>query len=250
VFPREAGKLRPAGGFVNWGSMHVHAVGVPGSERYARLDIGFRLHPTGYKPTREDRGYGFGWTDIVVHPNSQSDREDAYFIAPQAMKLTNFEPHMHANGVRMCLQAIYGKIVETLNCAGYDHNWVRNYQYEENYEPIIPKGTILHAIGWFDNSSKNGNVIDPRNAATFGNSSVSNMLIMFNHAEFLTDEQYKDEVAKRKEFVALTNEELIGCPACYLPVPKLVKKADPTESKSIPTASSKAPAARPAGGTQ
>jgi hypothetical protein len=250
VFPREAGKLLPAGGFVNWGSMHVHAVGVPGSERYARLDIGFRLHPTGYKPTREDRGYGFGWTDIVVHPNSQSDREDAYFIAPQAMKLTNFEPHMHANGVRMCLQAIYGKIVETLNCAGYDHNWVRNYQYEENYEPIIPKGTILHAIGWFDNSSKNGNVIDPRNAATFGNSSVSNMLIMFNHAEFLTDEQYKDEVAKRKEFVALTNEELIGCPACYLPVPKLVKKADPTESKSIPTASSKAPAARPAGGTQ
>ena len=35
--------------------------------------------------------------------NSQSDREDAYFVAPQAMKLTNFEPHMHANGVRMCL---------------------------------------------------------------------------------------------------------------------------------------------------
>ena len=50
-------------------------------------------------------------------------------------------------------------------------------------------------------------MIDPRNAATFGNSSVDNMLIMFNHAEFLTDEQYKDEVAKRKEFLALTQEE-------------------------------------------
>jgi hypothetical protein len=49
------------------------------------------------------------------------------------------------------------------------------------------------------------------------------MFIMFNLAEFLTPEQYKDEVQKRKEYVALkeyltlTREELIGCPACYLP---------------------------------
>jgi hypothetical protein len=243
VFPHDAGKLLPAGGYVNWGSMHVHSVGTPGSERYARLDIGFRLHPKGYKPTREDRGYSFGWTDILVHPNGQSDHEETYFIAPQAMKLTNFEPHMHANGVRMCLQAISGKMVETLDCAGYDHNWVRNYQYEENYEPIIPKGTILRAIGWFDNSSKNANVIDPRNAATFGNSSVDNMLIMFNHAEFLTDEQYKDEVAKRKEFLALTHEENIGCPACYLPMPKPAKKAD----RKTETAN-KTQTARPSGG--
>jgi len=228
VFPSDAGHLVPAGGYVNWGSMHVHSVGTPGSERYARLDLGFRLHPTGYKPTREERGYSFGWTDILVRPNSQSDQEDSYFVAPQAMKLTNFEPHMHANGVRMCLQAIYGKMVETLSCAGYDHNWVRNYQYEENYEPLIPRGTVLHVTGWFDNSSKNRNVIDPRNAATFGNSSVDNMLIMFNHAEFLTDEEYKDEVAKRKEFLALTQEELIGCPACYLPVPKPGKSTTST----------------------
>jgi len=240
VFPPEAGKLLPAGGFINWGSMHVHSVGLPGSERYARLDIGLRLHPKGYKPTRDERGYGFGWTDIMVLPNSQDEREDAFFIAPQPMKLTNFEPHMHANGVRMCIQAIYGKFVETLSCAGYDHNWVRNYQYEENYEPLIPKGTILHAIGWFDNSSKNDNVIDPRNAATFGNSSVSNMFIMFNHAEFLTDEQYKDEVAKRKEFTAMTNEELIGCPACYLAVPKPASKSAPAASNGT----------RPAAGTQ
>ena len=68
-----------------------------------------------------------------------------------------------------------------------------------------------------DNTVKNGNVIDVRNLATFGNSSVSNMFIMFNLGEFLTPEQYKEEVRKRKEFLALTNEENIGCPACYLP---------------------------------
>jgi len=255
VFPQEAGKLLPAGGFINWGSMHIHSPGVAGGDRYARMDVGFKLHPTGYKPSHDFRAYTFGRTEIQVDPFGQNEREDAYFVAPQAMKLTNYEPHMHANGVRMCMQAAIGRSVITLNCSGYDHNWVRNYQYEENYEPLIPKGTILHAIGWFDNSPKNSNVIDPRNAATFGNSSVSNMFIMFNFAEFLTDEQYKEEVAKRKEFLALTNEENIACPACYLPEPKPKPvnasapkpEAIPGAKPEAPKPAAQAPAAVPVG---
>jgi len=221
AFPPEAGKLLPARGYLTWDSMHVHSAGAPGSARNARLDIGLKLHPVGYKPAYDFRAYGFGRTEIQVEPGGGLQREDAYFVAPQAMKLINYEPHMHANGVRMCLQAIYGRVVETLNCAGYDHNWVRNYQYEGNYEPLIPKGTIIHAIAWFDNTPKNTNVIDPRNLATFGNSSVNNMFIVFNLAQFLTDEQYVSEVGRRKEFLAQHPEvENIGCPACYLPLPK------------------------------
>ena len=220
VFPLDAGKMLPAGGFISWDSVHLHATGTPGSESYANLNIGFKLHPKGYQPKYDIRGYTFGRTELQVDALATNNRADAYFVAPQAMKLVNYEPHMHANGVRMCLQAIYGRAVETLNCSGYDHNWVRNYYYKDNYEPLIPKGTILHAIAWFDNSSQNSNVIDPRNVATFGNSSVNNMFIVFNLAQFLTDEQYLQEVRKRKEFIKLTGEELIGCPACYLPEPR------------------------------
>ena len=157
---------------------------------------------------------------------------------------------MHANGVRMCLQAIFGRNVQTLNCAGYDHNWVRNYQYEENFEPIIPKGTILHAIGWFDNSAKNTNVADPRNAATFGNGSLSNMFIVFNQAEFLTDEQYMEEVAKRKEFLLLTQEENIGCPACSLPEPKPRNAAAPAPGAPAAATPATAPVQAPAATTE
>jgi hypothetical protein len=221
AFPPEAGKLLPARGFLGWDSMHVHSAGAPGSARNARLDIGLVLHPVGYKPKYDFRAYTFGRTEIQVEPGGGLQREDAYYITPQAMKLINYEPHMHANGVRMCLEAVYGRVVETLNCAGYDHNWVRNYQYEPNYEPIIPKGSIIHAISWFDNTPKNTNVIDPRNLATFGNSSVNNMLIVFNLAQFLSDEEYTAEIAKRKEFLASHPDvENIGCPACYLPLPK------------------------------
>lgn len=115
----------------------------------------------------------------------------------------------------MCIEAIYGRVTETLNCAGYDHNWVRNYIYDENYAPLIPKGSIIHATAWFDNNAKNTNVLDPRNLSVWGNSSVSNMFIVFNQALVLTDKQYEEEIVRRREHLALAQEEPIGCPDCY-----------------------------------
>ena len=55
---------------------------------------------------------------------------------------------MHAAGVRMCLDAIYQRSIETLNCAGCDHNWVKNYLRDENTAPLLPKGTNLKATAW------------------------------------------------------------------------------------------------------
>ena len=214
VFPPDAGRLLKARSTLVWSNNHIHSPGVPGAERNAHLDVGMRFHPKGYKPTYESGGAGFGRSEIEVNPNQDNQRIDAYWVATQHIKLVNYEPHMHAAGVRMCMEAIYGRAVETLNCAGYDHNWVRNYQYDDNAAPILPKGTILHAIGWFDNTTKNTNITESRNLATYGNSSVSNMFIVFNRAIFLTEEQYKEEVAKREAYLRLTGEELMGCPQC------------------------------------
>jgi hypothetical protein len=228
VFPDDAGKLLPGGGYFNWNDMHIHSSGLPGSESYARMTVGLRMHPDGYKPKRNIRGFQFGRSQLQVDAGKSNNRDDAYFVAPAHMKFWNYEPHMHANGVRMCLQAIYGRAVETLNCSGYDHNWVRNYIYEENFQPLIPKGTVLHAIAWFDASSRNGNIPDPRNTATFGNGSLGNMFIVFNLAEFLSDEEYVEEVKKRKEFIKANPQiEHLGCPACYLPTP------DPAPKKPV-----------------
>jgi hypothetical protein len=238
VFPEGAGKLLPAGGYLRWGA-HIHATGLPGSESYSKMTLGFKLHPEGYEPVRNIRGFSFGRTQIQVDPLTPNNREDAYFVAARHMKVWNYEPHMHANGVRMCLQAIYGRAVETLNCAGYDHNWVRNFIYKENYQPLIPKGTVLHAIAWFDNSLTNENVTDPRNLSTFGNGSLNNMFIVFNQAEFLTDEEYVEEIKKRKEFMAANPEvEMIGCPACYLPLPDSVDPAPQQDTSTTPASAS------------
>ena len=54
------------------------------------------------------------------------------------------------------------------------------------------------------------------------------MFIVFNQAEYLTDEQYQAELAKRREFLARTGEEPIGCPGCYAkPAPRVVAEKMP-----------------------
>ena len=50
------------------------------------------------KPKREFRAYTFGRTEIQVEPNASNEREDAYFVAPQAMKAEH--PALHGVFVR------------------------------------------------------------------------------------------------------------------------------------------------------
>ena len=221
AFAAAAGRLVPAKGIFSFNGAHVHSPGIPGADRNAVLTLGLRFHPKGYKPTLVEANVGLSSSELNISPESASQRYDAYYVVKQPMELTNFEPHMHAAGMRMCIEAIYASAVETLNCAGYDHNWVREYSYSENAAPLMPPGTILHSIAWFDGSAKNANLIDARNTTVWGRRSVENMLGTNNRAFFLTEEQYQSELAKRREYLTRTDswDKLIGCPDCYKVTP-------------------------------
>jgi hypothetical protein len=221
IFPPEAGRLLPAGAIFEW-NLHTHAPGVPGADRSSVLNLGLKLHPKGYAPKFREASIVIASTELDIRPDLANQRYDAYWVAEQPIKLLNFEPHMHATGMRMCIEAIYQRAVETLNCAGYDHNWVRNYQYADNVAPLLPKGTILHVMAWFDGTAKNSNIIEPRNTTVWGRRSVQNMFGVFrNQAFFLTDEQYQEELAKRREHLNLTQgwETVVGCPGCFETAP-------------------------------
>jgi hypothetical protein len=115
--------------------------------------------------------------DISIRPNEANQQLHAYAVLQEHTKITSFEPHLHAPGSRMCLEAIWGHTIQTLSCAGYDHNWVRGYDYADDATPLLPKGTILHITGYMDNSPANRNVPDPRNWQGSGNRSVANMFL-------------------------------------------------------------------------
>jgi hypothetical protein len=216
VFPPEAGKLIPARGVFEW-NLHVHSPGVTGADRQAILNLGLKFHPKGYAPKFREGGFRPSVSELDIRTDSSNQRYDAYWVAPEPIKLLSYEPHMHATGMRMCMEAIYSRAVETISCAGYDHNWVRNYQYDDNVAPLLPKGTIIHIISWFDGTAKNSNIIEPRNTTVWGRRSVQNMLGADNKAFFLTDAQYQEELAKRREYLDRTQgwDTVIGCPGCF-----------------------------------
>jgi hypothetical protein len=210
-FPPEAGRLLKAGEKVVSNSVHLHS---NGRDTTAHLEIGFKFHPKGYEPTlkpSQSRGLGNG-LDISIRPNEANQQLHAYTVLQENTKVTSFEPHLHAPGSRMCLEAIWGINIQTLSCAGYDHNWVRGYDYADDAAPLLPKGTILHIIGYMDNSPANRNVPDPRNWQGSGNRSVANMFIDLGQGVALSDEQFQQEMIKRRQ--STKDDVIIGCPLC------------------------------------
>jgi hypothetical protein len=213
IFPDNAGKLLKTGSSLVFASAHIHS---NGRDTKARLLFGFKFFPKGYSPSVRyaRRGLGNG-VDIDMKPNESNQRLDAYKVLDENTRITSYEPHLHAPGVRMCLEYIWGINVQTLSCSGYDHNWVRVYDYDDDYAPLLPKGTILHIIGYMDTTPANRNVPDTRNWSGAGNRSISNMFIDLGQGLALTDEQFYAEMAARREKLKLTpNDVLIGCPLC------------------------------------
>jgi hypothetical protein len=213
VFEPNAGRLLKANSSIIYQSAHLHA---GGADVKSKLLFGFRFHPKGYKPARRStlRNLGNG-LDIDIKPNEANQQLHAYMVLQQPTKIATFEPHLHAPGQRMCLEAIWGINIQTLTCAGYDHNWVRQYEYDDDHAPILPRGTILHIIGYMDNTPNNKNIPDPRNWQGSGNRSIANMFIDLGQSVPLTDDEFQQEMAERRRKLGPNRPDvIIGCPLC------------------------------------
>jgi mono/diheme cytochrome c family protein len=221
VFPPEAGRLLQANSALSLAAGHLHA---NGRETKGHLEFAFKFFPTGYKPLykRSTLRLGNG-IDIDVKPNQAGQELHAYATLQEHTKIIAFEPHLHAPGVRMCLEAIWGHNIQTLNCVGYDHNWVKQYVYQDDAAPLLPKGTIVHLIGFLDTTPANKNPADPRNWAGGGRRSIANMFIDLGYSVALTEDQFQAEMAKRRQKMKSRNDYDIGCPLCWAPPPPAQK---------------------------
>ena len=203
VYPVDTGVRLRAGSALTY-TVHMHSVGrdIP-----VRVDVGFKFHPSGVRAEvqpvrlqlRPRRRQQCPRGPRPAAPGHDSIRYDNFQTMSEPGILTTFEPHLHMSGDRMCVEAQYPNgYREILNCSGYDHNWVRTYVYEDDYAPLLPRGTILHIMGWYNNSETNSNNIEPRNWKTGGNRSVDEMFVFLPKITLLTDEQFAEEVARRE----------------------------------------------------
>lgn len=212
-FDPKGARLLRAGSSIKIMTLHLHS---NGADTKARLEIGFKFLPKDYRPEYKTSRISLGnGMDIDVQPNERNQTLHAYAVLDEPTKIVTFEPHLHAPGSRMCLEAIWGMNIQTLTCAGYDHNWVRGYAYQDDYAPLLPRGTILHVIGFMDTTSANKNVSDTRNWSGSGNRSVANMFIDLGMRLSLTDEQFTAAMEERRRRLDLTaNDVQLGCPLC------------------------------------
>ena len=215
VFPDSAGRLLQANSALHLNAAHLHS---NGRETTGHLEFGINFFPHGYEPKYTKRGPRTGnGVDVDIVPNKPNQEVHNYVVLQEHTKIMAFEPHLHAPGVRMCLEAIWGHNQFTLNCVGYDHNWVKQYIYKEDKAPLLPKGTILHTTGYMDTSASNPNLADARNWAGGGRRSVSNMFIDLGYSVTMTEEEFQEEMEIRRANMKDRNDYDVGCPLCWAP---------------------------------
>ena len=206
VFPDGAARLIKAGTKINF-NLHLHAVG---QATAANVALGLKFYPKGYTPKYIETTEKLGDPkDLDIPPNADNARFDGYQTLNKAARLLSFQPHMHNRGKASCMEAIYpgGHKVEMLSCVSrYQFAWHLVYLYEDDEQPLLPAGTILHFISWYDNSRANKFNPDPDNLITYGQRTIDEMGGAWVSYYSLSDAEYKQQVEARKtKQVATTN---------------------------------------------
>ena len=198
AFPEGAARLMKAGTKISF-NLHLHSYG---AETPANVALGLRFYPKGYTPKFVQVTEKIGDPkDLDLPPNADNVRFDGYNTLTKPTRMVSYQPHMHNRGKASCLEAIYpgGHKVEMLSCVSkYQFAWHLSYLYEDDAQPLLPAGTILHVTSWYDNSASNKSNPDPDNLITYGQRTVDEMGGAWISYYFLTEEQYKQEVEARK----------------------------------------------------
>lgn len=199
VFREGSGRLIKAGTKVNV-SFHLHP---NGKETPVNLALGLKFHPKGYTPKHVIVSDVVNTTDIDIRPHDPNARVDGYRLLKKPTRLLSYQPHQHNRGKSACLEAIHSlpngqSRVEPLNCARFFFNWHLNYVYAEDSAPLLPAGTMLHTIQWYDNSSANRFNPDPDAQVTFGMRTIDEMAGPWISLYEMTEEEFKQEVEERR----------------------------------------------------
>lgn len=185
--------------FIGYAPGSLPARTLPGQARVvpAGSDIVFQLHYTTDGKAGEDHPrVGFVYAkerpktrvqtvaastdEFEIPAGAANYRVDAKFeVKDSGLTMTNLFPHMHLRGKAFEYRVKYpdGKMETLLEVPKYDFNWQLTYDLAE--PRVLPKGTVVEATAWFDNSKANRANPDPTVAVHQGEQSWDEMMIGF-----------------------------------------------------------------------
>lgn len=192
--PENTGGLLKAGSEL---ALQLHYT-TNGRETVDNSKIGIWFYPEGFVPEKRMSGqcaciFTPDWTHIP--PNDPDFEQTQSITVPRDAYLHAFLPHMHFRGKRMRFKATYpdGSSEELINIANYNYNWQLRYQLRE--PKLVPAGTVITAVGAFDNSSQNKMNPDPNRLVPWGLQSWDEMFFGAVSWQFVEPEPVAVETA-------------------------------------------------------
>ena len=207
INPPGTGQLIKAGTRLNW---NVHYAASPdGLDRTDRTRLALWFLPEGEDPEHElIRSHMADNEDLDLPGGEERIRTDGYEYLDKNIRITAFQPHLHNLGTRQCVEVIYqDNRRQTLSCADWDFGWHIAYNYSEEVQPLIPKGSMIHVTSWFNNSKSNPWAGDSRNWVGFGQRSTDDMSFSWISYYELTDDEYEAAVAERLEGIEVGSDD-------------------------------------------
>ena len=80
--------------------------------------------------------------------------------------------------------------------------------YDDDAAPLLPKGTLIHVSAWYDNTRANKNNPDPDQWVGYGDRTVDEMAHAWMNVVYLTDDEYKAQLAGRQKKTMRAANEL------------------------------------------
>lgn len=115
---------------------------------------------------------------IPIPPNTDDYRVEVSGTLPNDCTLLGFFPHMHLRGKKFEYNIVHPDgSRETLLRVNYDFYWQLSYLLAE--PRLLPAGTKLEAIAWYDNSRSNPHNPDSDSPVEWGDQTYNEMMVGF-----------------------------------------------------------------------
>jgi len=171
VFPEGYGKRLPAGAWLKF-QMHYTP---NGTEQVDQTEMAF-IFADG--PVEHEIETGAANNESFSIPPGAFNYEvtGEMEFEEDALVMTLF-PHTHVRGIAFLYELTYpdGRTEPLLEIPAYDFNWQLYYELEDPIE--VPKGTVLRATAWYDNTADNPANPDATAYVGFGDQTFDEMMI-------------------------------------------------------------------------
>jgi hypothetical protein len=209
----DSGRLMLPGSKILW-EIHYHAVGEEVKDAQVQLAVWF--YPKGQEPKHREvlalfnsfSGSVSGGRGLDIPPNQLTTTE-SFVTLKQNARIENFQVHEHLRGKGMAMEALYpdGRREMLSQVTDFNFNWMNMYIYADDVAPLLPKGTILHLVAWYDNTRNNKSNPDPDQWVGYGDRTVDEMGHAWLNITYYNDDDFKQEVSRRAALLSSENTQ-------------------------------------------